>query len=206
MIDDPTDLAPLLGSRICHDLASPLGALLAGLDLMDMTGPPTPEMALMRESLDGARAALDLMRLAFGSAGKGDEIAAGTLHACLAAALAARPRRTLAWALRDHLSRPEAQRLALALLCTLHALPRGGTLRVTGDRAEHTITAAGTVAADPALWDGLAGHRPLPPPDPRRIEFALLARALALTDGDARLSVSHGPDRLRLTLSQAKAD
>ena len=74
MPHDPSDLATALGSRICHDLASPLGALMAGLDLLEMSGRPSPELALMRESVEGARATLDLLRLAFGPAGAGEAI------------------------------------------------------------------------------------------------------------------------------------
>ncbi|MBC7133972.1 MAG: hypothetical protein H5U16_12850 [Roseovarius sp.] len=205
MTDDPAELASLTGSRICHDLASPLGALMAGLDLLEMTGPPSPELTLMRESLAGARASLDLMRLAFGRAGEGADMAADELGRILAAALAARPRLTLEWALETALPRRDARHLTLALLCMLHALPRGGTLRVAArGAAALCLTARGTIAADPVLWEGLAGDRPLPAPDPRRIEFALLARGLAA--GGASLTISHAPETLQLLLTPAKGD
>jgi histidine phosphotransferase ChpT len=204
MADDTTDLASLLGSRICHDLASPLGALMAGLDLMEMAGQPTPELALMRESLDGARATLDLMRLAFGQASEGAAIEGETLRQLLAALLVARPRLTLDWAVAGTLPRAEAQQVTLALLCALHALPRGGTLRIAHEGAALTLTATGAIAADPALWEGLSGHAPLPAADPRRIEFALLARHLAKRG--ARIAISHDPEKLRLSLSQGMTD
>lgn len=204
MIDEPTCLAPLVGSRICHDLASPLGALMAGLDLLEMTGQATPELALMRESVEGARATLDLVRLAFGFAGAGSTVDGEVLHRLLAAPLAARPRLSVTWAVDGSLTRPEAQQLTLALMCALHALPRGGTLHVAREGAALALTATGQIAADPALWDGLAGRTDLPDPDPRRIEFAFLGRLLA--ENDAALLVSHDPETLRLTLSQAKAD
>lgn len=35
--DDP-DLTALLGSRICHDLISPLGAIGNGVELLSMAG------------------------------------------------------------------------------------------------------------------------------------------------------------------------
>ncbi|MAU52356.1 MAG: hypothetical protein CMN17_08270 [Roseovarius sp.] len=204
MPHDPSDLATALGSRICHDLASPLGALMAGLDLLEMSGRPSPELALMRESVEGARATLDLLRLAFGPAGAGEAIGAEALRALCAAPLAARPRLTLDWTLAEALPRPEARRLALALLCALHALPRGGTLRVAREGAALCLAARGEIAADPALWQGLGGTAPLPEPDPRRIEFALLAQALA-RDG-ARLTISHAGDTLRLALLPAGKD
>jgi histidine phosphotransferase ChpT len=204
MADDMPDLAPLLASRICHDLASPLGALMAGLDLMEMAGPPTPELALMRESVDSARATLDLMRLAFGQASTGASVDSEVLRRLLAAPLAARPRLSLTWAVDGSLTRSEAQQLTLALMCALHALPRGGTLRVAREGAALALTASGQIAADPALWDGLSGHAALPDPDPRRIEFGFLGRLLA--ENDAALLISHDSETLRLILSQAKAD
>ncbi|PKQ13952.1 MAG: hypothetical protein CVT70_00375 [Alphaproteobacteria bacterium HGW-Alphaproteobacteria-1] len=204
MADDPTRLAPLLGSRICHDLASPLGALMAGLDLMEMAGQPTPELALMRESVDGARVTLDLMRLAFGQASAGASVDSDVLHRLLAAALAARPRLTLTWAVNGTLPRSEAQQLALALMCALHALPRGGTVHVAREGAVLALTATGHVSVDPALWDGLSGRAALPDPDPRRIEFALLA--LLLAQSGAALLINHEPESLQLILSQVKAD
>ncbi len=197
-------LAAALGSRICHELASPLGALMAGLDLMEMTGEPTPEMGLMRESLDGARATLDLMRLAFGQASAGASVDSEVLHSLLAAPLAARPRLTLDWAVEGILPRSVAQQLTLALMCALHALPRGGTLHVAREGAALALTASGQIAADPALWDGLSGRAALPDPDPRHIEFALLARHLA--QSDAAILITHDSETLRLILSQVKAD
>ena len=32
------DIAALLGSRICHDLISPLGAISNGVELLEMSG------------------------------------------------------------------------------------------------------------------------------------------------------------------------
>lgn len=204
MADDMPDLAPLLASRICHDLASPLGALMAGLDLMEMAGPPTPELALMRESVDSARATLDLMRLAFGQASTGASVDSEVLRRLLAAPLAARPRLSLSWAVDGSLTRSEAQQLTLALMCALHALPRGGTLHVARDGAALALTATGQINADPALWDGLSGRAARPAPDPRRIEFAVLGRTLA--ESAAAIRVTHDTETLRLFLSQAKAD
>ena len=34
----PEDLAVLLGSRLCHDLVSPLGAIGNGLELLELSG------------------------------------------------------------------------------------------------------------------------------------------------------------------------
>ncbi|MBE0455147.1 MAG: hypothetical protein IBX58_15920 [Roseovarius sp.] len=177
---------------------------MAGLDLMDLAGKPTPEMTLMRESVEGACAMLEFMRLAFGHAGAGETCDGARLHALLGAHIATRPRLALDWAVEGALTRVAAQQLALALLCALHALPRGGTLRVAREGPLLRLAATGQIATDPALWDGLAGRAPPPAPDPRRIEFALLSRALA--GHDCPISVTLGPDMLLLTLPQGKDD
>jgi len=200
--DDP-DLAALTGSRICHDLASPIGAALTGLEFLSgAPGAAGPEeMALLRDSLAGARASLDLLRLAFGYAGTGSGCDAGPLGSAARGHLAARPRLRLDWALDGPLSRAAARHLALAVLCTAQALPRGGLLSVAGADARGvrvTATADGDLAADPALWDGLTGRARLPAPDPRRAEFHLLAAHVAR--GAARIEVSRDAQSVAITL------
>ena len=51
------DLSALLGSRICHDLISPLGAIGNGVELLAMAGSGnSPEIALIAESVENANA------------------------------------------------------------------------------------------------------------------------------------------------------
>jgi len=207
MPSDEPHLAAALGSRICHDLASPLGAVMAGLELLEMggAGDGAAERALMRESLDGARATLEVARLAFGQAGAGERRTTAALRETLAAHLAARPRLALDWALEEGaLARGEAQRLLLAALCALHALPRGGTLRIAREGRACTLAAQGAIGAEPTLWQGLAGRAPLPTPDPRRIEFHLLACHMAARG--AEIDVTETPDCLTLRLWPSKVD
>jgi len=199
--DDP-DLAALAASRICHDLASPVGAALTGLDFLSHApgGAGPDEIALLRDSLTGARATLDMLRLAFGRAGPDETIDANKLGGIMRDHLAARPRLTLDWALDGPLARSEAQPVALATLCTAQALPRGGVLAVARpDPVRVTVTAHGDLAADPALWDALAGRGALPAPDPRRVEFHLLCARIAR--GTARIAVTHGAQSVEIALT-----
>ena len=62
------NLAALIGSRICHDLISPIGAVTNGLELMSMAGGTGPELELVNESAANANARIRLFRLAFGQA------------------------------------------------------------------------------------------------------------------------------------------
>src|SRR3974390_810948 len=69
---DTLELAALLCSRVCHDLISPVGAIVNGLEVLDDN--PKPEdrefaLDLIRKSAKTASARLQFCRLAFGAAG-----------------------------------------------------------------------------------------------------------------------------------------
>ena len=66
------DLAALLCSRVCHDVISPVGAIVNGLEVLeDEKDAETQEFALglIRRSAQQASARLQFCRLAFGAAG-----------------------------------------------------------------------------------------------------------------------------------------
>ena len=66
------DLAALLCSRVCHDVISPVGAIVNGLEVLeDENDPEMKEFALdlIRKSARQASARLQYARLAFGAAG-----------------------------------------------------------------------------------------------------------------------------------------
>mgnify|MGYP003674670450 CR=1 FL=1 len=55
MADSENDLAALIGSRICHDLISPIGAINNGLELVAMSGDVmSQEMELIAQSVENA--------------------------------------------------------------------------------------------------------------------------------------------------------
>ena len=70
---DALDLAALLCSRVCHDLISPTGAIVNGLEVLDEkeSDEETRNFALdlIRKSAKAASARLQFCRLAFGAAG-----------------------------------------------------------------------------------------------------------------------------------------
>src|SRR3954468_22323744 len=69
---DSLDLAALLCSRVCHDIISPVGAIINGLEVLDEdNGEEMREFAftLIRKSAGQASAKLQFARLAFGAAG-----------------------------------------------------------------------------------------------------------------------------------------
>ena len=72
---DKPDLVALLGSRICHDLISPIGAISNGVELLMMDGSTMgPEIALISESVANANARIRFFRVAYGISGADQRI------------------------------------------------------------------------------------------------------------------------------------
>ena len=75
------DLAALLCSRVCHDVISPVGAIVNGLEVMDLEKDEAMRadaLKLVRESAARASSRLQFARLAFGAAGSaGGPLSAG---------------------------------------------------------------------------------------------------------------------------------
>ena len=69
---DGMDLAALLCSRVCHDVISPVGAIINGLEVLeDEKDGEMREIALelIKKSAAAASARLQFCRLAYGAAG-----------------------------------------------------------------------------------------------------------------------------------------
>src|SRR5207253_10975789 len=70
---DALDLAALLCSRVCHDLISPAGAIVNGLEVLEEEDSDeetkTFALDLIKRSAKTASARLQFCRLAFGAAG-----------------------------------------------------------------------------------------------------------------------------------------
>ena len=167
----PAELAALVGSRLCHDLVSPLGAIGNGLELLQMVAEPSPELALIGEAVTAAQARVRLFRLAFGAASLDQLVRPADLVEALSA-LTGNRRISLRSALPQPLTRPLARRLTLAALCAETALARGGEVVV--DSASVTALAP-RLRIEPALWDSLAEGHPPEGLTPSTVHFALLA-------------------------------
>ena len=87
------DLAALLCSRVCHDLISPVGAIVNGLEVLDEDKDEetkTFALDLIKKSALAASAKLQFCRLAFGAAGSaGAQIELGDAENYLRAIIAA---------------------------------------------------------------------------------------------------------------------
>ena len=123
------DLAGLIGSRICHDIISPLGAVGNGVELMQLSGlGQGPEFELVRESIEHANARIKFFRVAFGLASSGQMVQQTELSSLIQAAKT--PRLKIDWPLSSGLPRLEVKRILLAILAVERLLVAGGTISV----------------------------------------------------------------------------
>jgi histidine phosphotransferase ChpT len=165
---DSLDLAALLCSRVCHDVISPVGAIVNALEVLEEDDPSMRDFALelIKKSARNASARLQFARLAFGAAGSagamidlGDagNVANGFLND---------EKLSLDWdAPRALLPKNQVKLLLNLLIIAAQAVPRGGKLvsraTVDGEQGSFEITASGSHARIPAhVEELLAGNAP----------------------------------------------
>lgn len=131
---DSLDLTALVCSRVCHDVISPVGAIVNGLEVLaDEKDESMKEVALdlIRKSATQASARLQFARLAFGAAGSaGAQIDLGDA-ADVAKGFLEDDRLKLEWNLpRALLPKNRVKLLLNLLMIASAAIPRGGLLRI----------------------------------------------------------------------------
>src|SRR5438552_2549926 len=131
---DALELAALLCSRVCHDLISPVGAIVNGLEVLDDN--PKPEdrefaLDLIRKSARTASARLQFCRLAFGAAGSaGAQIDLGDAQN-MARGHIEDAKTSIAWNLpRVLLPKNRVKLLLNMMIIAQQTIPRGGVLTV----------------------------------------------------------------------------
>jgi len=187
------DLAALLCSRVCHDLISPAGAIVNGLEVLEESKDEetkTFALSLIKKSARTATARLQFCRIAFGAAGSmtaqvdtgdAEQVARGFIED---------DKFKLTWNLpRALLPKNRVKLLLNMLIVATQAIPRGGTLTLdpvgSGESVAFRITAAGLNArvppAIPALLDGGSREEPIDAHAIQPYYTGLLARACGLT-------------------------
>lgn len=154
---DTLELAALLCSKVCHDLISPVGAIVNGLEVLDDN--PKPEdrdfaLDLIRKSAKTASARLQFCRLAFGAAGSaGAQIDLGDAQT-MARGHIEDAKTSITWNLpRLLLPKNKVKLLLNMMVIAQQTIPRGGQLIVDpvgeGEAMSFRVVATGLNARLP---------------------------------------------------------
>jgi histidine phosphotransferase ChpT len=202
----PLDLAALLCSRVCHDVISPVGAIINGLEVLD--GEQDEEMRLVameliKRSAVSASARLQFCRLAFGAAGSfGASIDTGDAEKA-ARNIFANDRTILQWLGPQRVASRNFVKLLLNMcLIAAGSVPRGGVIAVDisggEDATTISIEAKGSNARlSHGAADILTGASPAETIDGHSIQLyftTLLARECQVT-----LNATTSPESVTLT-------
>lgn len=169
-----SDLASLIGSRICHDLISPIGAINNGLELMTMSGAQDgPEIGLIGESVGNASARIRFFRIAFGAAGN-QLVGPVEIDSILRDQFGG-SRLEVNWALDTPQPRTLVRLAFLAILCFESILPYGGRVDVAEVNGVWRLEgSAERVNVEEMLWSLLGGAAAEDRLLPAHVQFALL--------------------------------
>jgi histidine phosphotransferase ChpT len=199
MTPEKSDLTALLGSRICHDLISPIGAIGNGVELMMMDGAGRgPELALIADSVAHANARIRFFRIAFGAPGGADHQIARTEVTAILADYTRGGRIQITWQTPVELARREVKLAFLILQCLETALPQGGNITVEKGDGRWSIRGQGArQRVDPDLWEILSNPSAHPEIGPAQVHFALLRDALSRQH--RRLTTDIRTDEIRMS-------
>ncbi|MBX7514557.1 histidine phosphotransferase [Qipengyuania sp. GH38] len=167
---NPTDLAAMLCSRLCHDMLSPVGALSNGLELLAMETDPEMRksvMELLEQSATISTNKLKFFRLAFGAAGGfGDRVDVAEPRSLIEALAGDNDKIRINWAIETaNLSKPSVKVLLNFAQIAIDALVRGGTLDVGAEvrdgNCEIVVRATGPkIAFDETIGKAIEGSLP----------------------------------------------
>lgn len=189
MIEGPR-LAALVASRVCHDMAEPMNALIQGLEMLkesDAANRNGDAIALMEHGVAKAWAKLEFFRFAFAGGGAAGGDGEGRLEEARAVAekLFGSLKPALEWRAPQVIMPRAALKVVMnALFIANECLPKGGVVTVdavkAGDTVEILLGCAGQRAAvRPATWAALQGEIPedgYPGPVAQPLLTGILAR------------------------------
>ncbi|MFC5066478.1 histidine phosphotransferase ChpT [Flaviflagellibacter deserti] len=165
---DALDLAALISSRLCHDVISPVGAIVNGLEVLEEEkDPQMREFAidLVRKSAQQASARLQFARLAFGAAGSAGAMIDVADAEQVAHGFIKDSKAELEWSAPRVLLPKNKVKLLLNLVVIAHTtIPRGGLMKVSVEGNEPDtlirIVTTGQMARVPAGVQDLISGQP----------------------------------------------
>ncbi len=175
----PVDLTALVGSRICHDLISPLGAIGNGLELMELSGAEkSPEFTLIEESVRSANARIKFFRIAFGAAAPDHRMSETEIVATLRI-MSQSGRINYIWDVAGEQAKQDVRIAFLLFQCFETAMPFGGSITVTQPDGRFQVRAeAERLKVDTRLWETLRSTAGALEISPSQVQFALLPALL----------------------------
>lgn len=193
-MNDPT-IDALISSRICHDLISPVGAISNGVELLAELATTTPEIALIADSVDSAKAKLQFFRVCFGQTSVGAMTGASELEN-IGSGMFQSTRLTVNWQLQsDAFPREIAKMVFLLLLCVETTLPLGGAITVVQDDNNWVVRVEGKRIQVVDAWKMVNGQSNADV-TPAQVQFMLvhrqalnLGRNVAMISGETNLTV-----------------
>jgi histidine phosphotransferase ChpT len=160
------DLAALLCSRVCHDVISPVGAIVNGIEMYDTGDASMKDFSidLVRKSSRQASARLQFARIAFGAAGSAGAMIDTGDAANVSKAFFQDEKAQVSWSVpRALLPKNQVKLLLNLLMIAAQAIPRGGSIdvagTVTGEQGDFTITSKGINARIPPHAEDLIAAR-----------------------------------------------
>ncbi len=200
MQHDSADLATLIGSRICHDLISPIGAISNGLELLSLSGTTGlgPEIELINDSCTNATARIRFFRVAFGTTATSQKLGRSEIRGILGD-IGQGARLRTEWQPAGDQIRREVQLAFLALLCFETAMPHGGnvTFELLGNKWRIEGTAP-RISVDADLWRMLTDQSFRVEVSPARVQFLMLQ--VVAQEMERTPKISHSEGRLVLDL------
>lgn len=181
---DKADLTALVGSRLCHDLINPLGAIGNGVELLAMSpGNAKPEVALIDEAVRDAQARIRFFRIAFGHADAAGRVSHREIIEIMAGLYGQGGRLSVDWQSPGDMMRTDAKIGLLMLACAEHALPLGGQIRLSETDGTFRLDAeAKRISCDADLWSLLKGVVPERTLIPAEVQFLLFAQEATRQD------------------------
>lgn len=173
------DLTALLGSRICHDLISPIGAIGNGLELLLMEGGSgSPEMVLISESVAHADARIRFFRVAYGLAQADHRIGKAEVQTVLSD-MTRGGRLQIDWISGPDLYRAEVKIIFLLIQCLENAMAYGGRIVIEAADGRWQITGqADRLKVNTALWEVLVNPSSPAEISPAVVQFPLVAEEI----------------------------
>ncbi|MGI9391128.1 MAG: histidine phosphotransferase family protein [Boseongicola sp.] len=172
------NLSALIGSRICHDLISPLGAIGNGVELLSMSGiGSTSEIALIAESVESASSRIRFFRVAFGAAAADAMISQNEVQSILRDMYKS-GRTRVDWWVEGELLRAEIKLVFLLIQCLESTLAWGGQIAIKRSGGNWHLDARGEkLKVDDDLWNMITDPSATTEVAASMVHFALVGEA-----------------------------